>query len=160
MKKKPEVDSVDAFFNEVSEEVKSDNLKKIWDKYGLGIIAAMAIILTIAVSFETFKAWKDKRNQTWADTYSYALSLQNQGKYDESMAVLNKMIKANHGIYGDIARLQSSNILFEEGKNSEALNVLDEIVKDKNVNPKMREMATIKLVSYKLDTAPKEEIAT
>lgn len=159
MKKKDGMDADETFFREVSEEVKSENLKKIWDKYGLFIIAAMAIVLTAAVSFETFKAWKVKRNQAWADTYSYALNLQNQGKYDESLAILEKMQNANHGIYSDIARLQTSNIMFEQGKTAEALDILEKLVNDKNASSKMRDMSAVKLASYKLDNAPKEEVA-
>lgn len=158
MKKREEKDADDAFFKEVSEDIKNENMQKLWDKYGLYIVAAMAIILTAAVSFETFKSWKIKRNQTWSDTYSYALNLQNQGRYDESKVILDKIQKSNNGIYGDIAKLQTSNILFEQGKNVEALAILEEIVNNPKTNQKMRDMSAIKLASYKLDSAPKEEI--
>lgn len=160
MKKREENDAEDAFFKEVSEDIKNENMQKLWDKYGLYIIAVMAIVLTAAVSFETFKSWKVKRNQTWSDTYSYALNLQNQGRYDESKVILDKIQKSNNGIYGDIAKLQTSNILFEQGKNAEALVLLEEIVNDPKANQKMKDMSAIKLASYKLDSAPKEEIIT
>lgn len=158
MKKRDGMDADETFFREVSEEVKNESIRKFWNQYGLYMIAALAVVLTAAVSFETFKAWKLKRNQTWADTYSYALSLQNQGKYDESIVVLDKMQQANHGIYADIARLQTANILFEQGKQEEALNILNILVQNKKVNGKLRNMAAVKLASYKLDTAPSEEI--
>ncbi len=161
MKKKEtsaESRAIENFFREVSEDVQNDKLKKIWDTYGLQIIIAVIVVLTIAVSFETFKAWQVKRNETWSDAYAYALNLQAQGKYDESLKVLAEIEQKNKGIYSDIAEIQKANVLFEQGKNSEALAKLEQIVNDENVNPKMRHITAVKLASYKLDTAPRAEI--
>ena len=150
--------ALDNFFKEVSEDVQNDRLKKIWDTYGLHIIIAIIIVLTIAVSFETLKAWRVKRNETWSDAYAYALNLQNQGKYDESLKVLADIAQKNKGIYSDIAEIQKANILFEQGKNAEALALLENIVQNEDINPKMRHITAVKLATYKLDTAPRDEI--
>ena len=150
--------ALDNFFKEVSEDVQNDRLKKIWDTYGLHIIIAIIIVLTIAVSFETLKAWRVKRNETWSDAYAYALNLQNQGKYDESLKVLADIAQKNKGIYSDIAEIQKANILFEQGKNAEALALLENIVQNEDINPKMRHITAVKLATYKLDTAPRGEI--
>ena len=158
MKKEIDKDEQEAFIREVTAEVKNDNLKEMWEKNGLYIVLFVVVALTAAVSFETFKAWKDKRSQTWSDTYAYALNLQNQGRYNESLEVLDKIQKTSGSIYTDVARLQTSNILFEQGKTDEAVQILQEIVNDKGVNKKMRDVSAVKLASYKLDTAPREEI--
>lgn len=155
---KEDLQAAENFFKEISADVKSDNMKKLWDSYGLQIIIAVVIILTLAVSFETFKAWKVKRNESWSDTYTYALNLQNQGRYDESLKVLEQIKDKNGGIYADIAQIQTSNILFEQGKDNEAIAVLEKIISNKDINQKMRNVTAIKLASYKLDTAPRAEI--
>ena len=72
---KEDMQAAENFFKEVSADVKSDNMKKLWDTYGLQIIIAVVIILTIAVSFETLKAWKLKHNESRSDAYSVALAL-------------------------------------------------------------------------------------
>ena len=91
---KEDMQAAENFFKEVSADVKSDNMKKLWDTYGLQIIIAVVIILTIAVSFETLKAWKLKHNESRSDAYSVALALQNQRRYDESWKKLKKTTKA------------------------------------------------------------------
>lgn len=158
MKKEVDTDAQDAFIKEVTEDVKNDKLKEMWDKHGLYIILFVVVAISAAVSFETFKAWKDKRSQTWSDSYAYALNLQNQGKYDESLNVLDKIQKTGGSIYSDVAKIQTSNILFEQGKTEEAIVILQEIVDNKSVNKKMRDVSAVKLASYKLDTAPRAEI--
>ncbi len=155
---KEDLQAAENFFKEVSNDVKNDNMKKFWDDYGLYVIIAVAVVLTLAVSFETFKAWRVKRNESRSDTYSVALALQNQGRFDESMKLLQQIAENNNGIYGDIAQLQTSNLLFEQGKNEEAIAVLEQIIANNDINPKMRHIAAVKLASYKLDTASREEI--
>lgn len=158
MKKEVDTDAQDAFIKEVTEDVKNDKLREMWEKHGLYIILFVVVAISAAVSFETFKAWKDKRSQTWSDSYAYALNLQNQGKYDESLNVLDKIQKTGGSIYSDVAKIQTSNILFEQGKTEEAITLLQEIVDNKSVNKKMRDVSAVKLASYKLDTAPRAEI--
>lgn len=150
--------AIDNFFREVSEDVQNDKLKKIWDTYGLHIIIAVIVILTIAVSFETFKTWKIKRNEAWSDAYAYAINLQNQGKYAESLNVLEEISSKNKGIYSDVAEVQKANILFEQGKSNDALILLEKIVNNDDVNSKIRHITAVKLASYKLDNASREEI--
>lgn len=158
MKKEIDAAEQEAFIREVTEEVKNDNLKQMWEKYGLYIILLVVLAITGAVSFEGFKSWRRTQSETWSDTYAYALNLENQGKYDESLEVLEQMEKTGGNIYSDIARLQTANILLEQGKNDEAVKILEEISADKSINKKLRDVSIIKLASYKLDNAPREEI--
>ena len=93
MKKEIDADEQEAFIREVTEEVKNDNLKQMWEKYGIYIILLVVLAIVGAVSFEGFKSWRQAKSETWSDTYAYALNLENQGKYDESLKVLEQMEK-------------------------------------------------------------------
>ena len=159
--KKIEKDLVthDAFLKEIAEEVKSEQLKNLWSKYGLVIVIFIALALTAAVSFETFRSWRDKKAQEVSNAYAVAVSLQNQGRFDESMDILKNLAERNAGLYSDIARLQMANVYLEQKKIPEAMEILESLAGDDDVNEQMRDIATLKLASYKLDTqAPAEEI--
>ena len=80
LKKEINADEQEAFIREVTEEVKNDNLKQMWEKYGIYIILLVVLSIVGAVSFEGFKSWRKARSETWSDTYAYALNLENQGK--------------------------------------------------------------------------------
>ncbi len=160
MKKAVDTLKNDALLKEIETDLKNEQLKSLWDQYGLFIIIFVALALTAAVSFETFKTWSAKRNQELSNAYAVAVSLQNQGRFDESLSLLQNLAKSQHGVYGDIARLQIANIYFEQDKNTEASDVLQQLAEDSSANPQMRDIAIIKLASYKLDTdASSEEIA-
>ncbi len=151
-------DLEDAFIREIDEELKNEKIKKLWDKYGLFIILFVVVAVFSAVSFETFQAWKDKRNQEMSDSFAYALNLQNQGRFAESQEVLTSIKNSNRGIYTNIAQMQIVNLLIELKQFDKAISELEQIVADEAFNPQMRDVARLKLASYKLNTASAEEI--
>ncbi len=159
MKNKTPATPEDSFFREVSEELKADNLQLIWKKYGAYIVLGVAAILTVTVSFESIKAWRMSKSEKTSNSYAIALALQNQGRYEESMKALEILKNENGGIYADAAEIQMANVLFEQGKTNEAVAKLEKISQNSDLNPKLKDMVISKLVSYKLDNAPFEEVA-
>ena len=162
MKKKIQDQIVeDALLREVVEDVKNEQLQQIWNKYGLYIIIGIALILTATISFDSIKAWREKKDQELSNSYSIALSLHNQGRLDESLDLYNSLAKSNSGIYDDLAKIQIANVYFEQEKLEDAINVLETMLKDSGTVDQMKKIAALKLVSYKLDNnAPADEITT
>lgn len=152
-----ELDFTDVFFKEVSEDVQNDNIKAFWKKYGTQIVVFVALCLTIAVSFETIKHWRDLRNQEYSNTFALAQSLYDQGKLDNSVQTLQKLSKDGNAIYSDIAEVKIIDILIEQNKISEALTKLEKFI-DKAHNDKLRDAAIMKLASYKVNTLSFEEM--
>ena len=159
-KKTPEQhnDFEDAFIREIDEELKNEKIKKIWDKYGLFIIAFVVVAVFAAVSFESFKAWQDSRNQEMSDTFAYALNLQNQGRFAEAEEVLTSLKNSKRGIYADIAQMQLVNMAAEQNQTQKAIELLQEIVRNDDFNPQMRDVAVLKLASFQLPSTPADEI--
>lgn len=157
-KVKEEAAADDILFQEINEELKQEKMRNFWKKYGILATVVVIAALTFAVSFESIKAWQNKKAQTWSDAYAYAYNLQIQGKYDESIAVFKDIEQQNGGIYRDIAQMQIANILLEQAKNDEALTVLTALVNNPDANANIQNMAVFKLASYKLDNAPREEV--
>ncbi len=158
MKKEKDPLAHDPLLQEIADDVKNDELKNLWNKYGLFIIIAVAAALTAAVSFETFRNWANKKNQEISNAYAVAISLQSQGRLDESLDILNNIIERTSGIYQSIAKLQIANIYFEQNKTQEAALLLEEIATDAK-NEQMQEIAALKLAAYKMDNnAPAADI--
>lgn len=155
----PEFDFADSFFREVSEELHNDNMKALWKKYGVHIVAGVIIVLTIAVSFETIKHWKERANQNWSDAFAYAQMLQNQGKFEESIIQLQSIAAKGNDIYADEAAIKIANILFEQGKNDEAVKALEEFIAKAN-NEQLRNASIMKLATYKIDTLSTADLRT
>ena len=149
----------DALLKEVVDDVKNEELQKIWNKYGLFIIIGIALILTITVSFESIKNWQQKKEQELSNAYSVALSLQAQGRFDESLGIYNSLADKASGVYADLAKLQIANIYLDQDRKDDAMAVLQALIDDTETSSQMRDIAAMKLASYKLDSnAPAAEI--
>ena len=150
--------SEDALLREVVDDVKNEQLQKIWNKYGLSIIIGVALILTAALSYESLKNWQEKNQQKLSNAYSVALSLQGQGRLDESLEVYGTLADKASGVYADLAKLQIANIYAEQGKNEDAVSVLEALTNQASVE-QMRHISALKLASLKIDSgAPAQEI--
>lgn len=159
MKKNEEYTMQDAFIREVDEDLKNESMKKLWDKYGLFVLLIVIVSLTVAVSYESIKSWYIKCAENRTEGYAVALSMQNQGLFDDSLEALNLIINQKMGTYAELAEMQKANILLEQNKEKEALALLEKIANDKSRSLQLRDTALIKLASYRQDGATFEEMS-
>lgn len=159
MKKNEEYTMQDAFIREVDEDLKNESMKKLWDKYGLFVLLIVIVSLTVAVSYESIKSWYIKRAENRTEGYAVALSMQNQGLFDDSLEALDLIINQKMGTYAELAEMQKANILLEQNKEKEALALLEKIANDKSRSLQLRDTALIKLASYRQDGATFEEMS-
>lgn len=159
MKKNEEYTMQDAFIREVDEDLKNESMKKLWDKYGLFVLLIVIVSLTVAVSYESIKSWYIKRAENRTEGYAVALSMQNQGLFDDSLEALDSIINQKMGTYAELAEMQKANILLEQNKEKEALALLEKIANDKSRSLQLRDTALIKLASYRQDGATFEEMS-
>ena len=134
-------------------------MKKLWDKYGLFVLLIVIVSLTVAVSYESIKSWYIKRAENRTEGYAVALSMQNQGLFDDSLEALDLIINQKMGTYAELAEMQKANILLEQNKEKEALALLEKIANDKSRSLQLRDTALIKLASYRQDGATFEEMS-
>lgn len=145
----------DTFIQEVDEDVKNDNLKELWNRYGLFVIAIVVLAVSAAVSFDKLQAWQTLRNQNRTENYMAATQLQDSA--DDTIAALQKISQDNQGIFSDFAKLQIANVLLDENKQEEALAALEKLAGEKQVNSEVKNIALIKLATYRVDTLSYEE---
>jgi hypothetical protein len=149
-------DYTDAFIREVDEDVKNDDFKILWNKYGTYIVAFVVIAVTVAVCFDRIRMWQAEQNQIRTENYMVAAQLKNNP--DETIAALQKINTESKGILSDFAKLQIANVLLAQGKTEEALTTLQLLTDDKNADPAVKNIALIKLASYKVDTISRSEL--
>lgn len=146
----------DAFIQEVDEDVKNDNLKALWEKYGFAIIAFVVLAVSLTISFDQIKNWRIAQNQRHTEEYIAATQVQKDNP-ENTIAALQQISQNNQGIFSDFARLQIANVLLNQDKVEEALVALESIVNDKQVNDEVKHVALVKLATYKLDTMERSE---
>src|ERR1700682_3335083 len=86
---------VSDIFNEVDEEVRREQLKKLWDRYG-NYIVALAFLVVAAVAaggaWRGYKYWEPRRAAEAGAAYDAAARLAEEGKHDEAESAFAKLV--------------------------------------------------------------------
>jgi hypothetical protein len=149
--------SDESLFREVDEEVRQDELKKLWDRYGSYIVALCAGVVIAVAALKGWQYWQLRQSEAAAASYGAALELLSEGKRAEADTALKAI---THEGFVRIAKLRRAANLAAEGKTDEAVALYDEVASDSGADPAARDLARIRagyLLSDKL--APPELIS-
>ena len=147
-----------AIFDEVDEELRNEKFKQLINKYGGAILTLIVLVLAITVGYERISQWKISQAENKNITYTKAVTPSTN--YEDNIIELENIVHTETGIYRDFAQLNIANILIENNQIDKGLEVLDKIIQDETFSPRTREIAAIKIATYKVDNASYNDINT
>ena len=89
--------SDDSFIREVDQELRQDQAKALWDRYGAYIVGAAVLVVLATSLFVAWEYWTETRANRSGDAYSQALTLAEEGQTEEAMAALQQLEADGHG---------------------------------------------------------------
>ena len=113
-------------FHEVDEEVRREQLKKLWDRYSIYLIARAVLIVARDRGWRGYEYWDAKRPPPPAPPSRPPSSLSEQGKYAEAEAAFAKVATDAPAGYRILARMRGAAELAQV-KPAEAVKAYDEI---------------------------------
>lgn len=152
--------SDDSFIREVNEEMRQEQAKALWDRFGpiaIGI-AVLAVLLTGA--WVAWDYWTTNRANASGDRFSQALTLANEGKNDEALAALEGLEKDGYGAYPLLARMRAGTVLAEKGDAAGAVKQFDEVAADTSIPTALRDMARLRAALILVDTGSQADVAS
>jgi len=75
---------VSEFYDEVDEEVRRDQLKKLWDKYSIYIVAVALLIIAGVGGWRGYQYVEAKKAAEASEAFNRASELSDQGKHEEA----------------------------------------------------------------------------
>jgi hypothetical protein len=144
-------------FREVDEEVRREQLKKLWQRYGAYAIAA-AVLLVVAVGgWRAYDWWETKKAAEAGAAFDAAAALAEQGKHDEAEAAFAKLAADSPASYRVLARFREAEEL--AGRDAKAaLALYDQLAGDASIGPVMQDLAALRAGAIVVDTAPYDEV--
>ena len=133
--------SDESLFREVDEEVRQEQLKKLWDRYGNYVIALAAGVIIAVAALKGWQYWELKQSEAAAATYANALKLIGENKRGQADDALKTISYAG---FAQIAKLRRAANLATEGKSDEAIALYDEVAADAGADPAARDLARIR----------------
>jgi len=142
---------VSDIFNEVDEDLRRENLRKIWDKYGNWIFAAALVIVIGVGGWRGWQYWQGQLARTAGAEFEAAVTLSEAGKAAEAEVAFEKIAKDGPAGYRVLARLRAAETLASHDKES-GVKAFDAIAADGALKPLDRDLAAIRAAYLLIDS--------
>jgi hypothetical protein len=144
-------------FQEVDEEVRRDQLKKLWERYGNLLIAACVLIVAGVGGWRGYEYWQSKKAGEAGIAYEQAVTLAEAGKHKEAEAAFANIASTGTTGYRVLARLREAGELAQTDRKA-AVGAYDAIAADNSVGPVIADLAAIRAGVLLVDTASYPEM--
>ena len=127
-------------FDEVSEELKQDQLINIWKKYSKLIISFIFIVVISIISYQVFMSWNKKKIESMSEQYFDAIEeLQNKNFFKSKELFLKNSKQKNGYKMLSLFGLAESN--YREGNFDQMISNYKTIYDDNNIDVYYRYLA-------------------
>jgi len=144
-------------FQEVDEEVRREQLKKLWERYGGYIIAACVLVVIGVGAWRGYEWWQAKQAAQSGAAFEQAVTLAEAGKHQEAAAAFAKLASDGTPGYRVLARLRQAAELAATDRKS-AVADYDAIATDNRVGQVVQDLAAVRGSFLLVDSAPYSEI--
>ncbi len=144
-------------FNEVDEEVRREQLKKLWDRYSAYIGAAAIVVVLLAAAWRGYEWWQGKKAAEAGSAFQAAMALSEDGKHAEAEAAFAKIAESGASGYRDIARLREAAELAQHDPKA-AVAEYDELAADGRLPQTLRDLAALRSGYVLVDTASYDDL--
>ena len=139
-------------FDEVDEEVRREQLKKLWDRYSIYIIAAALLIVAGVGGWRAYQYYEQKKAAEAGAAFGKAVELSEANKRAEAETAFNELAAKAPSGYRTLARFRAAGELAATDPKG-AAKLFDEIAADRSVGAEFQELAQIRAAGLLLDSA-------
>ena len=143
-------------FQEVDEEVRREQLKKLWDRYGIYAIAAAVLVVAGIGAWRGYSWWEAKLAAQAGAQFEVASTLAETGKHQEAEAAFGKIATEGTSGYRHLARMREAAELAQTDAKA-ALALYEKIAADNAVGPILQDLASLRAGALLIDAGSFDE---
>lgn len=144
-------------FNEVDEEVRRERLKRLWDRYGI-ILIALAVLLVAGIgAWRGYEWWQGKKAEAAGTQFEQAVTLSEQGKQKEAEAAFAKLAAEAPSGYQTLAQFRAAAGLVKS-KPEEAIKAYDKLATDPAISSTLQDLAIVRSALLQVDKVPFDQL--
>jgi hypothetical protein len=148
---------VSELFDEVDEEVRREQLKKLWDKYSIFIIAGALLIIAGVGGWRGYQYLEAKKAAEAGAAFDKAVELSEANKHTEAEAAFNNLAAKAPSGYRMLARLRAAAEVASHDPKT-AAKLYDDIAADRSIGAEQQDLARIRAAGLLVDSAPYSEM--
>jgi hypothetical protein len=148
---------VSELFDEVDEEVRREQLKKLWDQYSLYIVALALLIIAAVGGWRGYQYLEAKKAAEAGDAFNKAVVLSEQNKHAEAETAFTDLAAKAPSGYRMLARFRAA----AEAANRDpkaAAKMFEDLAADRSVGAEQQALARVRAAGLLLDTASYSDV--
>ncbi len=146
-------------FNEVDEELRREQLKKLWDRYGILIIALAVLFIAAVGGWRGYQWYEAKKAAEAGAAFDAAALLSEQGQHKEAESAFAKIAADGTASYRMLAKLREAASLAHQDAKA-AVAIYDAVAADRGLDQMQRDLAMMRAAFLLVDTATYDELRT
>jgi hypothetical protein len=148
----------DSFIREVNDELRSEQVKAVWLRFG-GILVALVILIVIGtIGKVAYNYWRETSASASGDAFLAALTLAKDNKTDDALAAFQKLEADGYGAYPVLAQMRAATLQAQKGNTAAAITAFTDISKNDAIVQPMRDAARIRAAYLLVDTGTYEQV--
>lgn len=149
----------DSFIREVNEELRSDQFRGAWKRYGRFVIALAAVIVIGTAGERIYSYWQSTQASASGDAFLQASDLAAANKTDDALAALAKLEKDGFASYPVLARMRAAALKSEKGDKAGAIADFQTIANDGAIPPAIQDVAHLRAAWLLADSGTYEQVS-
>jgi len=143
---------VSDIFQEVDEEVRREQLKKLWERYGGYVVAAAVIVVAAIAAWRGYQWWEAKKAAEIGAAFEAAITLADGGKHSEAEAAFARIVVEGTPGYRNLARLREAAELAHSDRKA-AIAAYEKVAGDGAVGPVLQDLAALRAAALQIDAS-------
>jgi hypothetical protein len=148
---------VSDIFDAVDEEVRREQFRKLWERYGTLFIALAVLVVIGVAAWRGYDYWQTKQAAQSGSQFMTAAKLADDGKHAEAEKAFADIAAKGTPGYRVLAKLREAAEAGERDPKA-AIAVYDDVAKDATTRQPLRDYAALRAGMLLVDTAPLAEV--
>jgi hypothetical protein len=133
---------VSDIFREIEDELRRDNLLKLWSRYGRYVIGVAVLVVLVAGGIVAWREYQASERRAQGQRYSNALALVREGKDGDAAKVFGQLAREGGG-YSLLAGFEEAELLAKSGDRKASIAAYDRLAGSSGVDPEFRDLAVL-----------------
>jgi hypothetical protein len=146
------------FFREVEEAVRQDRYRRLFDRYGVYIIAAAVLIIAGVAGYKAWTYWRESEAKDAGSKFSQAVTLSTGGESAEARKTFERLAAEGPKGYAALSRFQLAASEAKAGERDKAVATYDALATDSRVDNILQGYAALQAAALRLETADYAEM--
>lgn len=142
--------SHDDVFREVDEEVRREQLKKLWERYQYLIVGVVVLIVVGVGGWRIYEHLQTQQAERIGTQFENAIALAESGKHDEAEKIFAQIAVDGTPAYRVLARIRQAAELAQTDP-AKAIELYKQVSADTGVEQVMRDLASLRAATLLID---------